>query len=50
MKWVERLVMTHINTIIPATLNPLQQINRWCNLYTTWSDITLPGLIEHYLV
>jgi hypothetical protein len=28
MKWVERLVMTHINTIIPATLNPLQQINR----------------------
>jgi hypothetical protein len=24
MKWFERLVMAHINTIIPETLDPLQ--------------------------
>ena len=52
MKCFERLVMAHINTIIPETLDPLQfayshqQIHRRRNLYCTPTCPIPPGQME----
>jgi hypothetical protein len=53
MKCFERLVMDHINTIIPDTKDPIhippQQIHRSCNLYCTPHCPFPPEQEEHLL-
>ena len=47
MKYFGRLVMAHVNSIMPETLDPLQCPNRLCNLYCTPHCPFPPGQKEH---